>query len=269
MSFKFSSLFFFLFHIRSQFSPYSLMCISYFKLELLYFTNGFFSIYIISYIHVFKGLHSPPLQKNFIPEISKDVPVVKNNTKCFLLISDPLCHVSSLNYEFLHRSFTSWTFLFLVPSHFDLRSSLASLLTSNLLLSLLEIVMDQFLLFLIMTYGICCVFSPNREVTLIGRLQTQFSLNSQTNQYIMRQVFPSFWTETPCLPLRTQGVTSYDWYNFAAYPELPSFFSLLLSPYRWWYEQVPVPKVSFPQFHANTQEYDISFQTRPHMVSYQ
>jgi hypothetical protein len=55
---------------------------------------------------------------------------------------------------------------------------LASLLTSNLLLSLLEIVMDQFLLFLIMTYGICCVFSSNREVTLIGRLQTQFSLKS-------------------------------------------------------------------------------------------
>jgi hypothetical protein len=67
----------------------------------------------------------------------------------------------------------------LVPSHFDIRSSLASLPTSNPLLSLLEhaveVVMDQFLLSLITTRGIHCVFSPNREVTLIGRPQTQCS----------------------------------------------------------------------------------------------
>jgi len=134
---------------------------------------GFFSIYLISCIHVL-GVYILLPFRNFILEISEDVCMVGNNARCFLLISDFLSHVSSSNYKFLHKIFTR-TFLPLVHSHFDLKSSLASLLTSNPLLSPLELVveimMDQFMLFLITKYEIRCVFSPNKEVTLISKPQ--------------------------------------------------------------------------------------------------
>jgi len=131
-----------------------------------------------------------------------------------------------------------------VLSHFDLISSLASLLTSNLLLFLwelvVEIMMDQFLFTLITTHSTRFVFSPNREVNLIGKPQAQFSPKSQTSQYNVGQVFPSFQigkyafmvplSRIPCLPLRTQRVSFYYRHNSFAYLELSSFFLLPLSP---------------------------------------
>jgi hypothetical protein len=76
---------------------------------------------------------------------------------------------SSIRFLLVELSYSS------VPSHFDLKSSLASLLTSNPLLSPLELVveimMDQFMLSLITKYEIHCVFSPKKEVTLIGKPQ--------------------------------------------------------------------------------------------------
>jgi len=97
---------------------------------------SFFSIYLISCIHVLRVYILLPF-RNFILEILEDVHMVGNNARCFLLISDFLSHVSSSNYKFLHKIFTSWTFLFL--SSFSLRSKIFTSFTSNIKSSFISI----------------------------------------------------------------------------------------------------------------------------------
>jgi hypothetical protein len=112
------------------------MCISYLKLKLSYFTNGFFFIYLISCIY-FLGVNIFLPFRNFIPDILKDIHVVENTLGHFLFIYDSLSHVYSSNCEFLQFYFTSETFLF--PSSFSLRYKIFTCFTSNVKSSLISI----------------------------------------------------------------------------------------------------------------------------------